>query len=48
MHILDLRFIYMFGIDIFLVLGIVQPKAVNKKAFQLKIGKTYHKRGKGK
>ena len=29
-------------------LGIVQPKAVNKKTFQLKTGKTYHKSGKWK
>ena len=31
----------MFGISIFMLLGLVQPKAVNKKTFQLKTGKTY-------
>ena len=30
------------------VLGIVQPKAVNKKTLQLKTGKTNHKKRKGK
>ena len=37
----------MFGREkIFLkVLGIVQPKAVNKKTLQLKTGKTNHKKG---
>ena len=32
-------FIPMFGIDIFMVLGMVKPKAVNTKTFQLKTGK---------
>ena len=31
-----------------MVLGIVHPKAVNKKTFQLKTGKTYLKGDRGK
>ena len=38
----------MFGIDIFMVLGMVHPKVVNKKTFQLKTGKTYLKGERGK
>ena len=38
----------MLGIFIFMVLGIVQPKATNRKTFQLKTEKTYHKREKRK
>ena len=40
--------ISMFGNDIFMVIGIVQPKAVNKKTFQLETGKTYLKGERGK
>ena len=37
----------MFGIDLFMVLGIAHPKTVNKKTFQLKAGKHIIKGEKG-
>ena len=40
--------ISMFGNHIFMVVCIAQPKAVNKKTFQLKTGKTYLKGERGK